>query len=124
MQPSENGTEKRYHPQPVNQRLSNTDISDFEDHDHLASYCGLVPRNRQSGTSLNSVSSSRQGNKQLKNLLIFSCSCLARGSGYYREYYERCRDRGMPYRAAMKAVARKRLKVIYAVMRDVRPYVA
>ena len=24
MQPSENGTEKRYHPQPVNQRLSNT----------------------------------------------------------------------------------------------------
>ncbi len=30
----------------------------------------------------------------------------------------------MPYKAAMKAVARKRLKVIYAVMRDVRPYVA
>ena len=76
------------------------------------------------GTSLNSVSSSRQGNKQLKNLLVFSCSCLARGQGYYREYYERCRDRGMPYKAAIKAVARKRLKVIYAVMRDVRPYVA
>ena len=30
----------------------------------------------------------------------------------------------MPYKAAMKAVARKRLKVIYAVMRDARPYVA
>jgi hypothetical protein len=30
----------------------------------------------------------------------------------------------MPYKAAIKAVARKRLKVIYAVMRDVRPYVA
>ena len=30
----------------------------------------------------------------------------------------------MPYKAAVKAVARKRLKVIYAVMRDVRPYVA
>ena len=111
-------------PRTVAQLVLPVDISDFEDHDHLASYCGLVPRNRQSGTSLNSVSSSRQGNKQLKNLLIFSCSCLARGSGYYREYYERCRDRGMPYKAAMKAVARKRLKVIYAVMRDVRPYVA
>ena len=111
-------------PRTAAQLVLSVDISDFEDHDHLASYCGLVPRNRRSGTSLNSVSSSRQGNKQLKNLLIFSCSCLARGSGYYREYYERCRDRGMPYRAAMKAVARKRLKVIYAVMRDVRPYVA
>ena len=111
-------------PRTAAQLVLSVDISDFEDHDHLASYCGLVPRNRQSGTSLNSASSSRQGNKQLKNLLIFSCSCLARGSGYYREYYERCRDRGMPYKAAMKAVARKRLKVIYAVMRDVRPYVA
>ena len=111
-------------PRTAAQLVLSVDISDFEDHDHLASYCGLVPRNRQSGTSLNSVSSSRQGNKQLKNLLIFSCSCLTRGQGYYREYYERCRDRGMPYKAAVKAVARKRLKVIYAVMRDVRPYVA
>lgn len=111
-------------PRTAAQLVPSVDISDFEDHDHLASYCGLVPRNRQSGTSLNSVSSSRQGNKQLKNLLIFSCSCLAHGSGYYREYYERCRDRGMPHKAAIKAVARKRLKVIYAVMRDVRPYVA
>ena len=111
-------------PRTAAQLVLSVDISDFEDHDHLASYCGLVPRNRQSGTSLNSVSSSRQGNKQLKNLLIFSCSCLARGSGYYRKYYERCRDRGMPYKAAIKAVARKRLKVIYAVMRHVRPYVA
>ena len=111
-------------PRTAAQLVLSVDISDFEDHDHLASYCGLVPRNRQSGTSPDSVSSSRQGNKQLKNLLIFSCSCLARGSGYYREYYERCRDRGMPYKAGMKAVARKRLKVIYAVMRDVRPYVA
>lgn len=111
-------------PRTAAQLVLSVDISDFEDHDHLASYCGLVPRNRQSGTSLNSVSSSRQGNKQLKNLLVFSCSCLARGSGYYREYYERCRERGMPYKAAIKAVARKRLKVIYAVMRDVRPYVA
>ena len=98
------------------------DVSDFPDHDRLASYCGLAPRNRQSGTSLNSVSSSRQGNTQLKNLLIFGCACLARSGGYFREYYERCRGRGMSYKAALKAVARKRLKVIYAVMRDRVPY--
>ena len=40
------------------------------------------------------------------------------------EYYARCRDRGMPHGKALKAVARKRLKVIYAVMRDKVPYVA
>lgn len=87
-------------------------------------YCGLAPRNRQSGTSASSVSASRQGNKRLKNLPIFSCSCLARTDGRWGEYYARCRDRGMPHGKALKAVARKRLKVIYAVMRDKAPYVA
>ena len=105
-------------PRTAAQLVLDVSIGDFADHDHLASHCGLAPRNRQSGTSLNSVSATPQGNRQLKNLLVFSCSCLSGSSGYYREYFERCRARGMPYKAALKAVARKRLKVVYAVMRD------
>ena len=104
------------------QLVLNVRIEDFADHDHLASYCGLTPRNRQSGTSLNSVSASRQGNKQLKNVLIFSCSSLLRSKGYFREYYDSCRFRGKTHKAAVKATARKRMKVIYAVMRDRVPY--
>lgn len=104
------------------QLVLNVRIEDFADHDHLASYCGLTPRNRQSGTSLNSVSASRQGNKQLKNVLIFSCNSLLRAKGYFREYYDSCRFRGMTHKAALKATARKRMKVIYAVMRDRMPY--
>lgn len=50
---------------------------DESSHDRLASYCGLAPHNRQSETSISSVTASRQGNKRLKNLLIFSCNCLA-----------------------------------------------
>ena len=99
---------------PVNENGADSD----SDSDSLA------PRNRQSGTSVSSVSASRQGNKRLKNLLIFSCNCLARTDGRWGEYYARCRDRGMPHGKALKAVARKRLKVIYAVMRDKVPYVA
>ena len=109
-------------PRTAAQLVLSINISDFSDHNHLASYCGLVPKNRQSGTCLNSVSASKQGNKQLKNLLIFSCSSLTRSQGYYRQFYDNCRSRGMPYKAALKAVARKRLKVIYAVMRDRQPY--
>ena len=104
------------------QLVLNVRIEDFADHDHLASYCGLAPRNRQSGTSLNSVSSSRQGNKQLKNVLIFSCNSLLRSKGYFREYYDSCRFRGKTHKAAVRATARKRMKVIYAVMRDRVPY--
>ena len=35
-----------------------------------------------------------------------------------------CRGRGMCHGEALKAVARKRLKVIYAIMRDKVPYTA
>ena len=87
-----------------------------------ASYCGLAPRNRQSGTSISSVTASRQGNKRLKNLLIFSCNSLARSDNRFGDFYRKCRDRGMPHGKALKAVARKRLKVIYAIMRDQVPY--
>ena len=40
------------------------------------------------------------------------------------EHYARCRGRGMPHGRALKAVARKRLEVIYAIMGDKVPYAA
>lgn len=111
-------------PRTASELVITVDIADFPDHDHLASYCGIAPRNRQSGTSLSSVGASRQGNKRLKNLLIFSCNSLVRSKGRYGEYYRRCRERSMCHGEALKATARKRLKVIYAIMRDKVPYTA
>lgn len=98
------------------------DISMFRSHDELAAYAGLAPCNRRSGTSLNSSSPSRGGNRTLKNLLIYSCTSLVGTKGRYGAYYDACRARGMRHNKALKAVARKRLKVIYAVMRDGEPY--
>ncbi len=89
-----------------------------------ASCCGLAPRNRRSGTSVSSVTASRRGNKRLKNLLVFSCNSLIRSDNRFGAFYRKCRDRGMPHGKALKAVARKRLKVIYAIMRDRVPYAA
>ena len=111
-------------PRTASELVIGINIEDFPDHDHLASYCGIAPRNRQSGTSISSVSASRQGNRRLKNLLIFSCSSLVRSENRFGEYYRACRGRGMCHGEALKAVARKRLKVIYAIMRDKVPYSA
>lgn len=111
-------------PRTASELVISIDIADFADHDRLASRCGLAPRNRRSGTSISSVSASQRGNKRLKNLLVFSCNCLARSRNRWGDHYARCRDRGMPHGKALKAVARKRLKVIYAIMRDKVPYEA
>ena len=98
------------------------DVSMFRSHDELAAYAGLAPCNRQSGTSLNSSSPSRGGNRTLKNLLTYSCTSLVGTDNRFGRYYDSCRARGMRHNKALKAVARKRLKVIYAIMRDGTPY--
>lgn len=111
-------------PGTASELVVSIDIGGFPDHGHLASYCGIAPRNRQSGKSVSSASSSRQGSERLKNLLIFSCNSLCRSKCRFGDCYRSCRDRGMRRGEALKVVARKRLKVIYAIMRDKVPYSA
>lgn len=103
--------------------VAGIDISLFKNHDKLASFTGLAPSNKQSGTSINSSTASKSGNKELKNLLIFTCNSLIGTDNEFGQYYKICRERGMKHNMALKAVARKRLKVIFAVMRDARPYI-
>lgn len=55
---------------------------------------------------------------------MFSCNCLARSRNRWGDHYARCRDKGMPHGKAPKAVARKRPKMICAVMRDKVPCAA
>ena len=110
-------------PKTAAQLVASINIDDFESHDKLASYCGLTPATQQSGKSVNYDKPSKGGNKALKNLLMFSCNSLARSKGAFGEYFRKCMER-MGYKHALKAVARKRMKVIFAVMRDGVPYAA
>ena len=111
-------------PRTASELVVSIDIADFAGRDRLASRCRLAPRNRRSGTSIPSASASRQGSKRLRSLLVFSCSCLARSRNRWGECYARRRDRGVPRGKALKAVARKRLEVICAIMGDKVPYAA
>lgn len=105
-------------PRTAAQIVVAIDISELPGHDQLASYCGLAPATRQSGKSINCDKASRGGNKALKNLLVFSCNSLNRSKSYYGEYLRKCPARGMKHKCALKAMARKRMKAIYAIMRD------
>lgn len=84
-------------PRTASEPVVGVRTEDFPDHDHLASYCGIAPRNRQSGKPVSSVNASRRGSKRLKNLLIFSCNSPTRGRNRFGDYYRRCRDRGMSH---------------------------
>lgn len=111
-------------PRTAAQLVVSVDISQFDSHDKLASYCGLAPPTQRSGTSVNNDKGHRDSNKPLKTILVLSCNPLVRPMSYYGEYSRRCLDRDMKRGCTLKATARKRMKVIYAVMRDGTPYSA
>lgn len=107
--------------------VSLVDISLFATHDQLASFCGLAPKNSRSGTSVDHAAAQRSGNKELKNLLIFTVNSVVGTDSHFGRLYDRvlARSSGDPRlkrKKALKAVARKRLKVVFAVMRDLVPY--
>ena len=94
------------------------DMSDFPDAAHLASYAGLSPRTNQSGTSIMSNSPNRAGNKKLKNALWQSSFASIRFHERSRQFYERKRKQGKRHNAAVIALARRRLNVLFAMMRN------
>lgn len=94
------------------------DMSDFPDAAHLASYAGLSPRTNQSGTSIMSNTPNRAGNKKLKNALWQSSFASIRFHERSRQFYERKRHEGKRHNAAVVALARRRLNVLYAMMRN------
>lgn len=53
---------------------------------------------------------------------MFSRDSLVGTRNRFGRYYDECRARGMAHNKALKAVARKRLGVICAIMRDKVPY--
>ena len=77
-------------------------VSMFRRHNELAAYTGLVPCNRQSGTSLNSSSPSRGDNGTLEIPPICSCTSLVGTENHYRLHCETCRARGMRHSKASK----------------------
>jgi transposase len=88
---------------------------------HLAAYAGLAPVTRRSGTSIKGETRSQRGNHALKSALFLSAfASLADPTS--RAYYDRKRGQGKRHNAAMICLARRRVDVIYAMLRDRKPY--
>ena len=98
------------------------DVSRFPSASKLASYAGLAPKVRQSGKTVHSVTKPRSGNRRLKRVLVLSASKSIIFCEESRSYYERKRSEGRSYNSAVMALARRRLNVMYAMLRDGTTY--
>lgn len=93
------------------------DASSFPSAGHLAAYAGLAPVTRRSGSSIKGEHPARGGNKRLKNALFLS-AFAALSDPESRAYYDRKRAQGKKHNAALVCLARRRIDVIYAMLRD------
>ncbi len=93
------------------------DGSSFPTAAHLASYAGLAPTTRQSGTSIHGEHAPRGGNRQLKRAMFLSAFAALHDPAS-RSYYDRCRARGKTHTQALLRLARHRISVLFAMLRD------
>src|SRR5699024_1337425 len=79
---------------------------EFKSAAHLASYAGIAPVTRQSGTSIRGEAPSRRGNKTLKRVLFLSAFASIKGDPTSRAYYDKKRAEGKRPNHAIIAIDR------------------
>jgi transposase len=95
------------------------DLSAFEGADRLAAYAGLVPAAQDSGKRVGNHRRMRGGNKVLKRRVFYqSAFASLRASPHSRAFYDRKRREGKKHTQALIALARRRVNVLWAMLRD------
>lgn len=95
-----------------------TDIKQYRSARQVAAYAGLVPRERQSGSSVRGRTRlSKIGNARLRRALYFPAITALRCSPFFQHWAEGLRQRGKSKMSVICAVMRKLLHVAYGVLK-------
>ncbi len=99
------------------------DISRFKNSSALVAFAGIDPTVRQSG-EFNSTHNhmSKRGSPYLRHAIFLAATTCSFHNSPLNAYYKKKRDQGKHHLTATGAVARKLTSVIYAVLRDSKPY--
>jgi transposase len=98
------------------------DLANFTSADHLAAYAGLAPVLRDSGRITGNLHRPQRYNRTLMRVFYLSAHVAAGRPGPSRDYYQRKRAEGKRHVQALIALARRRVNVIYAMLRDNKPF--
>jgi transposase len=94
------------------------DMSAFESADRLAGVAGLAPVPRDSGRISGNLKRPRRYNRRLLRACYLSAHTAIRADPASRRYYDRKRAEGKRHTQAVLALARRRLNVLWAMLRD------
>jgi transposase len=96
-----------------------TDIKQYRSARQVAAYAGLVPRERQSGTSVRGRTRlSKIGNARLRRALYFPAVTALRCSPFFQQWAEGLVKRGKSKMSVICAVMRKLVHLAYGVLKS------
>lgn len=99
------------------------DVKRFRNAASTVKYAGLNSGVDESGKySAEGVPITKHGSPYLRRSLWLAANRARQYDPRLKEYYDKLRRKGKPHRVAVTAVARKLCHVVYAVMRDRKPY--
>ena len=99
------------------------DVKRFRNAASIVKYAGLNSGVDESGKySAEGVPITKHGSPYLRRSLWLAANRARQYDPRLKEYYDKLRRKGKPHRVAVTAVARKLCHVVYAVMRDRKPY--
>jgi transposase len=96
------------------------DLGSFPDAGHLAAYGGLAPVPRDSGRRTNNLHPPKRYNRRLRRVFYLSALSSLSVPGPNQDYYRRKRAQGRRHQQALMALARRRVDVLWALLRDNR----
>ena len=97
-------------------------LSSFASPDHLAGYAGLAPTPRDSGRRTGNLHRPKRYSRQLQRAFYASALISIQHSPASKAYYDRKRGEGKRHSQAVLALARRRVNVLWAMLRDGQPY--
>ena len=99
------------------------DINRFKSSSALVAFAGIDPTVRQSGEfSSTHNHMSKRGSPYLRHTIFLAATTCSFHNSPLNAYYKKKREQGKHHLTATGAVARKLTTVIYAVLRDGKPY--
>jgi transposase len=100
-----------------------TDIKQYRSARQVAAYAGLVPRERQSGSSVRGRTRlSKIGNARLRRALYFPAITALRCSPFFQVWAQGLRERGKCKMSVICAVMRKLVHLAYGVLKSEQPF--
>ena len=99
------------------------DLKEYRSARAVAALAGLVPRERQSGSSVRGrVRLSKIGNSRLRKALYFPAVTALRCSPFFRQWAAGLRQRGKSKMAVIGAAMRKLIHLAYGVLKTGKPF--